>query len=169
MVETIYLGHFLGNQRRKKGCLLRLLADLSVVAVHKELEFQKTRESSLEPGRSEASQQEGSSEPMMIFCGHFCTLAWLANPPTSACCFLPAASPCAMQAENGCIRHSTLLSYSPKSCTTPPQRGETNAGFLHKRQLSERGQLFGHRRQMVSFQVSEREVQSGSPGKGTAC
>lgn len=143
-----------------------LLADLSVVTVHKELEFQKTQEFSMEPGRSEASQQEGSLEPMMTFCSHLCTLALLENSSPSACS-ISSLRHARMQAENCCMCHSTL-SLTPHSPVTPPQGGETKAclvaGFLHKRQLSERGQLFGHRRQMVSFQVPEREVQSDSTG-----
>lgn len=53
---------------------------------------------------------------MMTFCGHFCTLAWLANPPTSACSvsslpLLPA--PCRLRTAASATAPFSLTPQSP--------------------------------------------------------
>lgn len=56
-------GIFLGNQRRKNGCLFVLLADLRVATAHKELEVQKAREFSLELGGQQQASREVVQSP----------------------------------------------------------------------------------------------------------
>ena len=95
--------------------------------------------------------QEGSSQPMMLCLGYFCTQASLGKPSHFSLVHISpqlSASPCTLQACRVRTATSAEALFSLSLYSPPPQEGETNAwlvaGSLHKGQLSEGRQLFGH-------------------------